>query len=87
MKQVTPNPSIERTHPGKPGHASHVKRQRTLMPKLKILAAALFAFCNAAFAFDHSAYQVQGVDQIIEQGRAIEPERKSGFKLMTPPKR
>lgn len=24
--EVTPNPSIERTCPGKPGHASHVKR-------------------------------------------------------------
>jgi hypothetical protein len=23
---VTPNPSIERTRPGKPGRASHVKR-------------------------------------------------------------
>lgn len=23
---VTPNPSIERTCPGKPGHASHLKR-------------------------------------------------------------
>ena len=57
------------------------------MPRLKILAATLFAFCNAAFAFDHSAYQVQSVDQIIEQGRAIEPERKSGFKLMTPPQK
>ncbi len=24
--EVTPNPSIERTCPGKPGHAAHVER-------------------------------------------------------------
>ncbi len=51
----------------------------------KILAATLLVFYSAAFAFDFSAYPTQDVDQIIEQGRAIDPERKTGFKLMTPP--
>jgi len=26
IQKVPPNPSIERTRPGKPGHASHLKR-------------------------------------------------------------
>lgn len=26
QRKMTPNPSIERTRPGKPGRASHVKR-------------------------------------------------------------
>lgn len=57
------------------------------MQRSLILAAVLFALCNAAFAFDYSTYPTQDVDQIIEQGRAIDPERKSGFKLMTPPQK
>lgn len=49
---ATPNPSIERTSPGKPGDASHVKRYASFMNIRALIIALSFAILSdASFAF------------------------------------
>jgi hypothetical protein len=50
LKAVRPNPSIERTRPGKPGHASHVKRcvfSAHMQYRITALLALLLAACTS----------------------------------------
>lgn len=55
------------------------------MRKHKFLALTVLLLCRSAFAFDYSAYPLRQVDDVVDQGRAIDKERKSGVKVMTPP--
>ena len=50
-----------------------------------LVAVILAGLGHCAWAFDFTAYPLRDLDRVIAEGRGMDPVRKSGVKIMTPP--